>query len=597
MPYTLRFSDASKLETVIVPDMPPGINTIDTSLSLPGKGYPNYGLQIAQNFLSLLENFAGPLPPENPIEGQLWYDTSDPNNKVLRIMDGTADSTRWPVSNGIYQQGTDPKDTASAGLKVGDIWVDTASNQLKIYNSNNWTVVGPSTSTGASKTGPEADIIEDTLNVSHRVIKNYVDGSVLFVVANETFTPKVVIEGFTILKPGINLKTSTTLNGLASAASSLDLNGTKFTTDKFLRKDDASSTGQVVTGKVFFQTPLNQTASQGRDGILINTTVANTEYIQLYKYQNDAVLLNNTPGGKIIFKTKPSTSLGLVNGLTIENNSVSINTTTNSTYALDVFGSVRVSGELILSSTSSAVAAIAGSFSVDKDFTIKNNLWVQGLSTLTGVVSVGSTSSADTIIIPNRHDSYDLGSPSKYFRSLYVSSIGSTGTGTTLYGNVVGSASRLTNATEFKLEGQVTAPSFLYIGTSTTATFTAQLSESAITDQPVLLTTTNSLTLLTIDTSTSAVYTGLRKISKADFVKGLIPSGTIMPYGGTVAPEGWLLCDGQLYPISQYFDLFNTISGIYGSLGSNFYVPNMTTSTTAISAALGPVYVTYIIKI
>jgi hypothetical protein len=93
MAYTLRFSDISKPQTVTVPDMPPGINTIDTSLNLVGKNYPNYGEKIAENFLHLLENFSGPLPPENPIEGQLWYDTSDPTNKVLRIMDGTTTST------------------------------------------------------------------------------------------------------------------------------------------------------------------------------------------------------------------------------------------------------------------------------------------------------------------------------------------------------------------------------------------------------------------------------------------------------------------------------------------------------------------------
>jgi hypothetical protein len=37
MPYTLNFSDPTKSDTVIVPDMPPGINAIDTSLSLVGK--------------------------------------------------------------------------------------------------------------------------------------------------------------------------------------------------------------------------------------------------------------------------------------------------------------------------------------------------------------------------------------------------------------------------------------------------------------------------------------------------------------------------------------------------------------------------------
>jgi hypothetical protein len=55
MSYTLRFSDLTKDSTVTVLDMPPGINTIDTSLSLVGRGYPNYGEKIAENFLAALQ--------------------------------------------------------------------------------------------------------------------------------------------------------------------------------------------------------------------------------------------------------------------------------------------------------------------------------------------------------------------------------------------------------------------------------------------------------------------------------------------------------------------------------------------------------------
>ena len=125
MAYTLKFSDPSKITSVIVPDMPPGINTVDTSLSLVGTGYPNYGTKIAENFLHLLENFSSSIPPTNPVEGQLWYDTSNPNNKILRIMDGTAGAVSWPSANGIYQQPSDPSGT-SATLKPGDLWVNTS---------------------------------------------------------------------------------------------------------------------------------------------------------------------------------------------------------------------------------------------------------------------------------------------------------------------------------------------------------------------------------------------------------------------------------------------------------------------------------------
>jgi hypothetical protein len=52
------------------------VNTTKTSLALPGHNYVNYGQQVDQNMLSLLENFAssGTSGPSHPIKGQLWYD-------------------------------------------------------------------------------------------------------------------------------------------------------------------------------------------------------------------------------------------------------------------------------------------------------------------------------------------------------------------------------------------------------------------------------------------------------------------------------------------------------------------------------------------
>lgn len=424
MPYTLNFSDPSKTETVVVPDMPPGINVVDTSLSLVGKGYPNYGLAYAQNFVKLLENFASPLPPENPIEGQLWYDTSDPTNKVLRVMDGTASSTRWPAANGIYQQSLDPKLSATQGLKIGDIWVDTASNQLKIYNNNSWILVGPTVSSGATKTGPEVQTIIDTSSTNHKVILNYIEDNVVSITANESFIPNTVISGFSNIKPGINLSSnnSAMLIGTAESSLNIKINNTLYSGDKFLRKDDGTSSGQIITGKVFFQTPSDQIGSQGRDGILINTSLT-SEYIQLYKFSKDAVLLNNTAAGKIIFKTKPDTISSLVNSMTIENGSVAINTVTNSSYALDIYGNLRASGRIIINSTGTSALTVAGSAVISGSSTFNSNVKINGKTTATDVVTVGTSAGSGAIVVPASNDTYDLGSPTKYFRKLYVSQI------------------------------------------------------------------------------------------------------------------------------------------------------------------------------
>lgn len=56
-----------------------------TSLILLGKGMNDYGELVASNFVHLLENFAGPIEPVYPIQGQLWYNN---NTKNLLLFDG-----------------------------------------------------------------------------------------------------------------------------------------------------------------------------------------------------------------------------------------------------------------------------------------------------------------------------------------------------------------------------------------------------------------------------------------------------------------------------------------------------------------------------
>jgi len=45
-------------------------------------------------------------------------------------------------------------------------------------------------------------------------------------------------------------------------------------------------------------------------------------------------------------------------------------------------------------------------------------------------------------------------------------------------------------------------------------------------------------------------------------------------YSLRVEKEGWLLCDGTSYSVSDYPNLFNIIGYIFGGSGDNFNVPN-----------------------
>jgi len=69
------------------------INTAQLAINLIGRGVTNYGQAVAQNDINLLQNFAGPTPPTQPIIGQLWF-----NSTTLYLQVYTSAGTWSPVS-------------------------------------------------------------------------------------------------------------------------------------------------------------------------------------------------------------------------------------------------------------------------------------------------------------------------------------------------------------------------------------------------------------------------------------------------------------------------------------------------------------------
>src|SRR4051812_42905208 len=52
--------------------------------------------------------------------------------------------------------------------------------------------------------------------------------------------------------------------------------------------------------------------------------------------------------------------------------------------------------------------------------------------------------------------------------------------------------------------------------------------------------------------------------------------GEIRMFAGNFAPDGWMFCEGQLLPISEYETLFNLIGTTYGGDGqSTFALPDL----------------------
>ena len=63
--------------------------------------------------------------------------------------------------------------------------------------------------------------------------------------------------------------------------------------------------------------------------------------------------------------------------------------------------------------------------------------------------------------------------------------------------------------------------------------------------------------------SVDAVFSDerLQAVPYAIYAQNGVPTGSIMPFIGTVAPNGWLLCDGTAIPSGTYYDNLKALSG------------------------------------
>lgn len=157
MAYNILKNDGSTL--LFLPD-----NTIDqvaTSLTLIGKNYNGYGEHYNNNLIKLMTNFANNAanPPRNPIKGQLWYDTT---SKKLKVYD-----TGFKSVNGAIISGTQPVD-----LSAGDLWYDTINSQLKMFDGNSAFAIGPQFSKIIGETGwvVPRTLIKDVFGDSQSVV-------------------------------------------------------------------------------------------------------------------------------------------------------------------------------------------------------------------------------------------------------------------------------------------------------------------------------------------------------------------------------------------------------------------------------------------
>jgi len=130
------------------------INSTATSVTLLGRDFTGYGQYYNENLVTLLSNSAKDSPPTYPIQGELWYDTL---TGQLKIYDNAFKNIGAATIS----------DTYPIAPSLGDFWYDSARAVLNFFSPNG--TISLSSFPVADTVGwvnPTVTII-DTSNVSH----------------------------------------------------------------------------------------------------------------------------------------------------------------------------------------------------------------------------------------------------------------------------------------------------------------------------------------------------------------------------------------------------------------------------------------------
>lgn len=539
MAYQISYTDNVNKGTIIVEDAT--LNT-ETSLTFAGRGVTSYGQAVAENFLHLLENFANSDAPERPVEGQLWYDTSDGVNQ-LKVYDGTT----WTASGGLKKSSSQPEVSNST---AGDLWVNTESQQLYLFTGTGWVLVGPEFSDGLLTGAVSENIIGSNDNV-YTILTIKIKNKPAIIISDTAFTPKTVIPGFRQgIKAGMNITSIPLVNdnlkyyGVSEKAEALVIGDEIVPAINFLRANANSQTSFPIVIK-------------NNEGL----TVGLGNQFKLGVENESVIMQQNIVGSTIDFRLKTSSALPTVLRLDSEG-FVGVNTTAPEV-ELDVKGDLKISpregspdsGILNVANTTNSTSINSGAIITAGGAGIALDLNVGGNLDIGGILVSGN-------ITPDASGTRNIGTTNNKYNQVFANTfIGN------VQGNVsgtvtgrAGSADRLASATTFTVTGDVENNSFEFDGQTggTSKSFNIQIANSFIANKEVTFDAGNAdELLLNVKTGETGVY----RISKRNFLKSipLVPAGAIMPYGGEEAPSGWLFCDGSEVQKSDYTELYNAI--------------------------------------
>lgn len=259
-----------------------------SDLRFVGKNYAGYGEVQNENFLHMLENFANTTPPPKVISGQIWFDSAE---KKLKYYDGV----RFRLAGG-----AEIGSTAPSGLAIGEFWFDTSAKQLFTWTGIDFVLIGPEASPTLGAAGAVPQVVKDTLNNNHTILKLLAGGKTIAVLNQDdefTLNPsQTPIEDFSLIKKGITLA-KTNSSGVTSdnfyfwgtASNAEKLGGVN--ANLFLRSDIL----QPFQSTVFF----NDDGFQVGNGNDLLVKVENNDEVIIENRLNNPITIRISEGGTI----------------------------------------------------------------------------------------------------------------------------------------------------------------------------------------------------------------------------------------------------------------------------------------------------------
>ena len=260
-----------------------------TEVKFIGKNYAGYGEAQNENFMFLLEHFAGSTAPSKPVAGMIWYDNS---TQKIKVYNGTSFKNTGS---------TEVSTSAPSGLVEGDLWWNSTTGQLYVKNaSSEWILVGPQGGSASTITRMVSTTLTDTLNTTHDVQEAVIGDEVVYIISKDEFTNSAgtSVTGFDVIRKGITLvNTVASTDGITStahrfwgtASNAIKLNG--IAASNYVTATPGSPS--VFTEITNFQTDAGIAIGAGLD-------------LKIYIENDNQGVIANSQGDEIRFRTKQS---------------------------------------------------------------------------------------------------------------------------------------------------------------------------------------------------------------------------------------------------------------------------------------------------